>query len=69
MLRLKWKLISIRLEIVLILMQMGAFFMPNETKARKSFWTYPMELLGDVGHVKSHFSPFGDGVSVSARLV
>jgi hypothetical protein len=28
-----------------------------------------MELLGDVGHVESHFSPFGDGVSVGARLV
>ena len=27
----------------------------------------PMELLGDVGHVESHFDPFGDGVSVSAR--
>jgi hypothetical protein len=28
-----------------------------------------MELLGDVGHVKSGFVPFGDGVSVSARYV
>ena len=26
-----------------------------------------MELLGDVGHVESCFSPFGDSVSVSAR--
>jgi hypothetical protein len=26
-----------------------------------------MELLGDVGNVKSHFPPFGDSVSVSAR--
>jgi hypothetical protein len=24
-----------------------------------------MELLGDVGHVKSHFGLFGDSVSVS----
>jgi hypothetical protein len=23
-----------------------------------------MELLGDMGHLKSHFSLFGDGVSV-----
>jgi hypothetical protein len=23
-----------------------------------------MELLGDVGHVESHFGPFGDSVSV-----
>ena len=28
-----------------------------------------MELLGDLGHVESHFGPFGDGVSVGARLV
>jgi hypothetical protein len=28
-----------------------------------------MELLGDVGHVESHFGPFGDSVSVGGRLV
>jgi hypothetical protein len=27
-----------------------------------------MECLGDVGHVKSRFDPFGDGVSVSAKI-
>jgi hypothetical protein len=27
----------------------------------------PMDLLGDVGHVESRFSLFGDSVSVSAR--
>jgi len=26
-----------------------------------------MELLGDVGHVESHFFPFGDSVNVDAR--
>jgi hypothetical protein len=26
-----------------------------------------MELLGDVGHVESHFGPFGYSVSVGAR--
>ena len=31
------------------------------------FWTHPMELLGDVGHVKSGFGPFGDSVSIGAR--
>ena len=29
----------------------------------------PDELLGDVGHVESSFSPFGDGVTVSVGLV
>jgi hypothetical protein len=28
---------------------------------------HPMELQGDVGHVESHFSPFGDGVAVVGR--
>ena len=28
-----------------------------------------MELLGDLGHVESRFFPFGDSVSVGARLV
>ena len=35
--------------------------------AQKSFWTHPLELLGAVGHVESHFFPFGDNVNVSAR--
>jgi hypothetical protein len=28
-----------------------------------------MKLLGDVGHVESRFTPFGDCVSVGARYV
>ena len=34
---------------------------------RKSFWTHPMEFLGDVGHVESSFFLFGDSVSFGAR--
>jgi hypothetical protein len=40
---------------------------PNLPQAHKSVWTHLMELLGDVGHVESHFSLFGDSVSVGAR--
>jgi hypothetical protein len=47
---------------------MGARFAPNIPQAQKSFLTHSMELLDDVGHVESHFSPFGDIVSVDARL-
>jgi hypothetical protein len=36
-------------------------------RLEKSFWTKPMELLGDVAHVESQFGPFRDGVSVGAR--
>jgi hypothetical protein len=28
-----------------------------------------MELLGDMGHVKSHLGPFGDSVRVGARWI
>jgi hypothetical protein len=30
-------------------------------------WMHPMDLLGDVGHVESHFSLFEYNVSVSER--
>ena len=30
-------------------------------------WTHLMELLGDMGHMESHFFLFGDSVSVGAR--
>ena len=36
--------------------------MSNIPQARKSFWTHPIELLGDLGHVEFHLGPFGDSV-------
>jgi hypothetical protein len=36
-------------------------------QAWTSFWTHPMELLGDMGFEESCIGPFGDGVSVSVR--
>ena len=44
-----------------------ARFASNIPLAQKSFWTHSMERLGDVGHLDSHFFPFGDNVSVDAR--
>ena len=43
--------------------------MLNLPYAWKSFWTQQIELLGDVGHVDSHFGPFGDSFSATARKV
>ena len=54
---LKWKLDLVNLEIVLILTQDRCM-----VYAGKSFWTHPIELLGDVGHLESHFVPFGNSV-------
>ena len=66
MTRLNWKLVSVRVEIVLILTQDRYAVAPNVLLAQRSFWLYLMELLGDVGHVKSHFGLFGDSVGVGA---
>jgi hypothetical protein len=46
---------------------MDARFGSNVSRAQKSFWMHSMEVLGDVGHVKYRFGPFGDSVSVVAR--
>jgi hypothetical protein len=46
---------------------MDARFASNVPQAQKSFRRHPMELLGDVGHVESRFSPFGDSVSVEQK--
>ena len=60
-------LISVRLEIVLILRQIGEWFAPNVPYALKSIWTRPMKLLRYVDHVESRFDPFGDSVIVGAN--
>jgi hypothetical protein len=46
---------------------MDAGFASKIPQAQKSFWTHPMELLGAVIHMESHFGMFGDSVSVGAR--
>jgi hypothetical protein len=63
--KLKWKLILVCMEIVLILTQHRCTVCANHTIVSESFWTHPTELLGVVGHVKSHFGLIGHGVSVS----
>ena len=43
-----------------ILMQDRCTVCTKRTIGLKSFMTHPMDLQGDVGHVESHFGPFGD---------
>jgi hypothetical protein len=61
-------LVLVYLEIVLILIQDRCVVCTVRTIGSKLYWTHPMELLGDIGHVECHFNPFGDSVRVSARL-
>jgi hypothetical protein len=63
----KWKLVSIHLETVLILAQDRCRGYGKCTRAWKSFWPHPMELLGDVGRMEARFSLFGDNVNLDVR--
>ena len=66
--RLKWKLVSVLSDIVLILTQDRSTVCVKRTIGLEIVWdTHPMELLGDVGHMESLYFPFGDSVSVGAR--
>jgi hypothetical protein len=65
--RLKWKLVSVRLDIVLILRQDRCMICSECTIGLEIILDAADGIPGDMGHVKSHFDPFGDGVSVSAR--
>ena len=61
-----WKFVSVHLQIVPILTQDRCTVCGECTIGSEIILSHPMELLGDVGHVEAHFSPFGDGVSISA---
>ena len=62
-----WNLVLVYLETVLVLMQDRCMVCAKCTIGSESFWTHPMELLVDVGHVESYFGLFRDIVSVGAR--
>ena len=62
-----WNLVSVRLEVVLVSVQDRSTVCAKRTIGSETFWTDPMELLGDVGHVESRFHLFGDSVCMGAR--
>ena len=62
-----WKLVSVRFEIVFVWVQDRYTVCAKRTIGLETFWTHPMELLGDVGHVESRFSSFGDSACMGAR--
>jgi hypothetical protein len=63
----KWKLILVRLEIVLISAQDRCMICVECTTDMEIFRAHPMELLGDMGQVEAHFGMFGNSVNLSAR--
>jgi hypothetical protein len=49
------------------LMQNRCTVCVERTMSSKIILNTPEEHLGDMGHVESHFDPFGDSVSIGAR--
>jgi hypothetical protein len=62
----KWNLVLICLEIVLISAQDRCMVCIECTIGVEIFWAHPMVHLGDVGKVEARFGPFGDSVNLRA---
>ena len=60
-------LVLVRLETVLVSVQDRCMVCAKNTIGSKIILEEQVKLLGDVGHVESHFGLFGDNVSVRAR--
>jgi hypothetical protein len=65
--RLKWKLISVVLEIVLILRHDRCTVCAKRTTGSKIAVDAPNGTSRDEVRVKAHFSPFGDSANLDAR--
>ena len=65
--RLKWKLVSVRLEIMLIFKQDKCMFCVERSTGSEIILDAPDGTPRDVGLVECHSGPFRDVVSVGAR--
>ena len=64
-----WKLVSVRLEIVLVLVQDRCTVCAKRTIGLGIIFNAPMVLLGDEARVEAPFSPCGESANLDARLV
>jgi hypothetical protein len=62
-----WNLIPDHLEIVLVSVQDRCMVCAEHTMSLKIILDTLEEHLGHMGHVESHFDPFGDSISIGAR--
>ena len=60
---------SLRLEMVLVLVQDWCTVCAKRTMGQISFRTHPMVLLGDEAQLEAHFGPFGDSANFDVRSV
>jgi hypothetical protein len=63
----RWKLVLVRLQIVLVLAQDRCTICAERTIGSEIILTHPMVLLGDVGQVEACFGLFRDSVNLSTR--
>jgi hypothetical protein len=59
-----WNLSPVRLETVLVSVQDRCMVCDERTTASKVIMVHTMELLGDMGHVESCFTLYGDCVNI-----
>ena len=57
-------LVSIRLEMMLVLLQDRCTVCAKHTMAQKSFWTHQMVLLCNEGQVEARFGALGDSANL-----
>ena len=63
----KWMLVSVHLEIVVVSMQDRSTICAERTIGSEISLVHLMVLLGDVGEVEVRFGPFRDSVNLDAR--
>ena len=63
----KWILVSVHLEIVLVSTQERSTVCAERTIGSEIILAAPNDTPRDEGQVKAHFSPFRDSVNLSAR--
>ena len=67
MTRLKWNLVSVRLDIVLVLVQDRCTVCAIHTIGSEIILDAPDGTLGDEAQVEARFGLFGDSANVDAR--
>jgi hypothetical protein len=63
----KWKLVLVSLDIVLILKLDRCTVCTKCAIGTELFWAYLIELLGDVVEVEARFALLGEGVNLVAK--
>ena len=63
----KWKLVLVRFEILLVMAQDRCTVCTECTSGMEIILAAPDGTPRDEGQVKAHFSPFRDSVNLSAR--